>query len=160
MHSFWFQHQREIDAFTFRDIETISCKESPACGWIREKFPRYGRWQNNKTRIGCAHELSSASLVKRREVTFDSGAKIPDQTRLLKFDCSKLHIRLQIRAGHLKELICREKSRQHRRNCKSNRNPHTRSCYRHRCKQRAAAFNRRSFMPVSRKQKGKQRKRR
>ena len=39
--SFWFQHQREIDAFAFRDVETIDRKESPACRWIREKFARY-----------------------------------------------------------------------------------------------------------------------
>ena len=92
--SFGFQHQREIDAFAFRDVETIDCKESPACRWVREKFARNGRWQNDKTWIGCAHELSSATLVQRREKTLNAGAKIPDQTWLLELDRSKLHVRL------------------------------------------------------------------
>jgi predicted 3-demethylubiquinone-9 3-methyltransferase (glyoxalase superfamily) len=61
--SFSFQHQGEIDAFAFSNVETINCKEFPTCGWVREKFGRYGRWQNDKTRIGCAHELSGATLV-------------------------------------------------------------------------------------------------
>src|SRR5882724_12373444 len=92
--SFSFQYQREIDAFAFSDVETINCKEFPACGWVREKFARYGRRQNDKTWIGCAHELSGATLVQRREKTLDAGAKIPDQTRLLELDCSKSHVRL------------------------------------------------------------------
>src|SRR6476659_5676939 len=92
--SFWFQHQREINTFAFRDAETIDRKESPACRWIREKFARYRRWQNDKTWIGCVHELSSAALFQRREKTFDAGAKIPDQAWLLELDRSKLHVRL------------------------------------------------------------------
>ena len=73
--SLWFQHQREIDAFAFRDVETTDCKESPACRRIREKFARNGRWQNDKTWIGCAHELSSATLFQRREKTFERGSE-------------------------------------------------------------------------------------
>ena len=92
--SLWFQHQREIDAFAFRDIETIDCKESPVCRWVRKKFARKGRRQDDKTWIGCAHEFSSTTLVQRREKTLDAGAKIPDQTRLLELDRSKLHVRL------------------------------------------------------------------
>ena len=92
MRSLGFQHQREIDAFAFRDIETIDREESPACRWIREKFARYGRWQNDKTWIGCVHELSSATLFQRREKTLNAGAKIPDQTRLLELDRSKSHV--------------------------------------------------------------------
>ena len=61
--SLWFQHQREIDAFAFRDVETIDRKESPTCRWVREKFACHWRRQNEKTWIGCAHELSSATLV-------------------------------------------------------------------------------------------------
>jgi len=94
MRSFGFQHQREIDALAFRDAETIDRKESPACRWIREKFARDGRWQNDKTWIGCVHELSSAALFQRREKTLNAGARIPDQTRLLELDRSKLHVRL------------------------------------------------------------------
>ena len=90
--SFSFQHQREIDAFAFSDVETIKCKELPACGWVREKLARYGRRQNDKTWIGCAHELSGATLVQRREKTLDAGAKIPHQTRLLELDRSKSHV--------------------------------------------------------------------
>ena len=89
-----FQHQREIDAFAFRDAETVDRKESPAFRWIREKFARCGRWQNDKTWIGCVHELSSVALFQRREKTLNAGAKIPDQTRLLELDRSKLHVRL------------------------------------------------------------------
>ena len=94
MRSFGFQHQGEIDAFAFRDVETIDRKESPGCRWIREKFARFGRWQNDKTGIGFAHELSSAALFQRREKTLNAGAKIPDQTRLLELGRSKLHVRL------------------------------------------------------------------
>src|SRR3954454_24501562 len=57
------QHESKVDALAFSDVETIDCKESPACRWGREEFARYGRRQNNKTRIGCAHELRSATLV-------------------------------------------------------------------------------------------------
>src|SRR5512133_292417 len=109
MCSLGFQHQGEIDAFAFRDVETTGCKEPPAFRWVREKFPRNGRRQNDKTWIGCAHELSSATLVQRREKTLDTGAKIPNQTWLLKLDRSKLHPWLQRRARHLKELIRGEK---------------------------------------------------
>ena len=94
MRSFGFQHQREIDAFAFRDIETTDRKESPVCGWVREKFARNGRRQDDKTWIGCVHELSSAALFQRREKTLNAGAKIPDQTWLLELDRSKLHVRL------------------------------------------------------------------
>ena len=90
--SFWLQHQREIDAFAFRDAETIDRKESPACGWVRKEFARYGCRQDDKTWIGCAHELSSAPLVQRREKAFDTGAKIPDETRFLELHRSKLHV--------------------------------------------------------------------
>src|SRR2546430_11558043 len=80
MCSLGFQHQREIDAFAFRDVETTNCKESPVFRWVGEKFARDGRRQNDKTWIGCTHELSSATLVQRREKTFDAGAKIPDRS--------------------------------------------------------------------------------
>src|SRR5437764_15438818 len=43
MRSLRFQHQREIHAFAFRDIETTDCKESPPFRWVSEKFPRNGR---------------------------------------------------------------------------------------------------------------------
>ena len=145
--SFWFQHQREIDAFAFRDVETIDCKESPACRWIREKFARNGRRQDDKTWIGCAHELSSAALFQRREKTLNAGAKIPDQTWLLEFDRSKLHVRLQRRARHLKELIRGEKPRHHLRHHEGNCDPHTRSCDRDGCEQGAAAFSSRRLEP-------------
>ena len=158
--SFWFQHQREIDALAFRDVETIDCKESPACRWVREKFARNGRRQDDKTWIGCAHELSSAALFQRREKTLNAGAKIPDQTWLLELDRSKLHVRLQRRARHLKELIRGEKPRHHWRHHEGNCDPHTRSCDRDGCEQGAAAFNRRSLVPMPREQKRKQRKRR
>ena len=92
--SLWLQHQGDIDAFAFRDVETTDCKESPAFRWVRENFARHGRRQNDKTWIGCAHELSSATLFQRRRKTLDSGAKIPNQTWLLKLDRSKLHPRL------------------------------------------------------------------
>src|SRR6476660_1276430 len=87
--SFSFQHQREIDAFAFSDVETINCKELPASGRVREKFARYGRRQNDKTWIGCAHELGSAALVQWREKTLNARAKIPDQTWLLEFHRGK-----------------------------------------------------------------------
>ena len=93
--SFWLQHQRKIDAFALGDVETIDCKESPACGWVCEEFARDRRRQNDKTWIGCAHELGSAALFQWREKTLNAGAKIPDQTWLLEFDRSKLHLRLQ-----------------------------------------------------------------
>src|SRR5215469_14017181 len=89
MESLCFQHQREINAFAFRDVEAIDCKESPASWWVREKFAREGRRQNDKTWIGCTHELSSTTLVQRREKTLDTGSKIPDQTWLLELDRSK-----------------------------------------------------------------------
>ena len=111
--SFSFQHEREIGAFAFRDVETTDCKESPAFRWAREKCARHRRWQNDETCTGCAHELNSATLVQRREKTLDAGTKIPDQTWLTKFDRSKLQLRLQRRAGHLKELIRGEKPRHH-----------------------------------------------
>ena len=158
--SLWFQHQREIDAFAFRDVETTDCKESPAFRWVREKFARNGRRQNDKTWIGCAHELSSATLFQRREKTFDAGAKIPNQTWLLELDRSKLHLRLQRRARHLKELIRGEKPRHHWRDHEGKCDPHTRSCDRDGCEQGAAAFNCRSLIPMPREQKRKQRKRR
>src|SRR6266480_1809069 len=158
MCSLGFQHQREIDAFAFRDIETTNRKESPAFRWVGEKFARQWRWQNDKTWIGCAHELSSATLFQRREKTLDAGAKIPDQTWLLELDRGKLHVRLQRRARHLKELIRGEKPRHHCRNHEGNCNPHTRSCDRNSGKQRAAAFNYHSLIPMSREQKRKQRK--
>ncbi len=120
MCSLGFQHQGEIDAFAFRDVETTDCKESPAFRWVGEKFARDGRRQNDKTWIGCVHELSSATLVQRREKTFDAGAKIPNQTWLLKLDRSKLHPWLQRRARHLKELIRGEKPRHHWRNHNGN----------------------------------------
>ena len=94
MRLFWFQHQREIDAFAFRDVETIDCKESPAFRWIGEKFARDGRRENDKAWIGRTHEFGSATLVQGRKKTLNAGAKIPDQTRLLEFDCSKLHLGL------------------------------------------------------------------
>ena len=153
--SFSFQHQGEVDAFPFRDIETIDCKESPVCRWIREKFARNGRRQNDKTWIGCAHELGSAALVQRRKKTLDAGAKILDQTRLLELDRSKLHVRLQRRARRLKELIRGKKPRHHRGNCEGNRYPHTCSCDRDVCEQGSAGFNRRSLVPVPREQKRK-----
>ena len=165
--SFSFQHQREIDAFAFRDVETIDCKESPACRWVCEKFARNGRRQDDKTRIGCAHELSSATLVQRREKTLNAGAKIPDQTWLLELDRSKLHVRLQRLARHLKELIRGEKPRHDWRYHEGNCDPHTRSCDRDGCELEAAAFSRRrrsgdrrSLRPMAREQKRKQRKRR
>ena len=111
--SLWLQHKREIDAFDFRDVETTDCKESPALRWVGEKFARNGGRQNDKTWIGCVNELSSATPVQRREKTFDAGAKIPNQTWLLELDRSKLHVRLQRRARHLKELIRWEKPRHH-----------------------------------------------
>ena len=160
MRSLGFQHQREIDAFAFRDVETTDRKESPACRWVREKFARHGRRQNDKTWIGCAHELSSATLFQRREKTLDAGAKIPDQTWLLELDRSKLHVRLQRRARHLKELIRGEKPRHHWRHHEGKSDPHTRSRDRDGCEQGAAAFNRRSLVPMPREQKRKQRKRR
>src|SRR5436190_24383652 len=101
MCSLGFQHQREIDAFAFRDVETTDCKESPAFRWVDEKFARHGRRQNDKTWIGCAHEFSSATLVQRREKTLNARAKIPDQTWLLELDRSKLHLRLKRRAVHM-----------------------------------------------------------
>jgi len=64
MCSLGFQHQREIDAFAFRDIETTDRKESPAFRWVREKFARHGRRQNDKTWIGSVHELSRATLFQ------------------------------------------------------------------------------------------------
>src|SRR5438094_782787 len=127
MCSLGFQHQREIDAFAFGDVETTDCKESPAFRWVGEKFARHGRRQNDKTWIGCAHELSSATLVQWREKILNAGAKIPDQTWLLELDRSKLHVRLQRRARHLKELIRGEKPLHHRGDREGNCNPHTRS---------------------------------
>src|SRR6266511_229071 len=125
MCSLGFQHQGEIDAFAFRDVETTDCEESPAFGWVCEKFARDGRRQNNKTRIGCAHEFTRATLVQRREKTLDTGPKIPDQTWLLELDRSKLHVRLQRVARHLEELIRGEKPRHHWRKCERNRDPNT-----------------------------------
>src|SRR5205823_13644492 len=58
----------------------------------------------------------------------DLGAKIPDQTWLLELYRSKLHVRLQRFTRYLKELIRREKPRQHRRNHERDRNPDTRNC--------------------------------
>jgi hypothetical protein len=95
MRSLGFQHQREIDAFPFRDVKATDCKESPAFQWVRENFARDSRRQNDETWTSCAHELSSATLLQRREKTFDAGAKIPDQTWLLELDRGKLHLRLQ-----------------------------------------------------------------
>src|SRR4029453_11458419 len=120
MCSLGFQHQGEIDAFAFRDVETTDCKESPAFRWVREKFARNGRRQNDKTRAGYAHELTSATLFQRREKTFDARAKIPNQTWLLEFDRSKLHPWLQRRARYLKELIRGEKPRHDWRNHNGN----------------------------------------
>src|SRR5882724_13562167 len=120
MCSLGFQHQGEIDAFAFGDVETTDCKESPAFRWVGEKFARNGRRQNDKTRAGNVHELSGATLFQRREKTLDAGAKIPNHTWLLELDRSKLHVRLQRRARHLKELIRWEKSRHHWRNNNGN----------------------------------------
>ena len=125
----WLQHQREIDALAFRDVETIDGKESPASRWVRKKFARNGRRQDDETWIGCAHELSSAALFQRREKTLNAGAKIPDQTGLLEFDRSKLHVRLQRRARHLKELICGKKPRHHWRHHQCDYDPNTRSSH-------------------------------
>ena len=164
-HSFSFQHQREIDLFAFRDVETTDCKESPASRWVREKFARNVCRQDDKTWIGCAHELSSVPLVQRREKTLNTGAKIPDQTRLLELDHSKLHARLQSRARYLKELIRGEKPHQHWRNHDGNCNPHTRGCDRDRRELGAPDVSRRrrlgdrgSLAPMTREQKRKQRK--
>src|SRR5580765_8304568 len=155
MRSFGFQHQGEIDAFAFRDVETIDCKESPAFRWVREKFARNGRRQDDKTWIGCAHELGSTALVQRREKTLNAGAKIPDQTWLLELDPSKLHVRPQRFARHLKKLIRGKKPRHHWRHHEGNCDPHTRSCDRDGCERKAVAFNCRSFVPVPREQKRK-----
>src|SRR4029077_13305135 len=161
MCSLGFQHQGEIDAFAFRDVETIDCKESPACRWVREKLARNRRRQNNKTWIGCAHELSSATLVQRREKTLDTGAKIPDQTWFLEVDRSKVHVRLQRFARHLKELIRGGKPLHHWWDHEGNCDPHTRSCDRDGCEQGAAAVScrrsgdRRSLRPMAREQKRK-----
>src|SRR5215211_809770 len=111
--SLWLQHKGEIDAFAFGDVETTDCKESPASRRVREKFARQRRRQNDKTWIGYAHEFRSATLFQWCKKAFDAGAKIPDQTWLLELDGSKLHIRLQRRARHLKELIRWEKPRDH-----------------------------------------------
>src|SRR5437667_3837185 len=156
MCSLGFQHQGEIDAFAFRDVETTNCKESPAFRWVGENFACDGRRQDDKTWIGCAHELSSATLVQRREETLNAGAKIPDQTWFLELDRSKLHVRLQRRTRHLKELIRGEKPRHHWRHHEGNCNPHTRSCDRG-SKEGAAAFNCHSLIPMPREQKRKQR---
>src|SRR6266567_828782 len=127
MCSLGFQHQREIDAFAFRDVETTDCKESPVSRWVGEKFARHDRRQNDKTWIGSAHELDGATLFQRREKTFDARAKIPDQTWLLELDGSKLHVRLQRRARHLKELIRGEKPRHHWWNKQRNSDQNTRN---------------------------------
>ena len=153
-----FQHQREIDAFAFRDIETTDCKESPAFRRVREKFARDGRRQNDKTWIRCVHELSSAMPVQRREKTFDAGAKIPNQTWFLELDRSKLHPRLQRRARYLKELIRGEKSRHHWRDREGKCDPRTRSYDRDGSEHGAAAFNCRSLIPMPCQQKREQRK--
>src|SRR5205823_9288082 len=128
MRSLRFQHQREIHAFAFRDIETTDCKESPPFRWVSEKFARNRRPKGDKTWTSSAHELSSAMLIQRCEKTLDAGAKIPDQTWLLELYRSKLHVRLQRFTRYLKELIRREKPRQHRRNHERDRNPDTRNC--------------------------------
>src|SRR4029077_17376231 len=159
--SFSFQHQREIDLFAFRDVKTIDCEESPAFRWVREKFARSRRRQDDKPWTGCAHELSSATLVQRREKTLNAGAKIPDQTWLLELNRSKLHVRLQRLARHLKELIRGEKPRHDLRHHEGNCDPHTCSCDRDASEQGAAAFSRRrsgdrrSLRPMAREQKCK-----
>ena len=75
-------------------LKPLTVKNRQLAGWVCEKFGRNGRRQDDKTWIGCAHELSSATLVQRREKTLNAAAKIPDQTRLLELDRSKLHVRL------------------------------------------------------------------
>jgi hypothetical protein len=57
-------------------------------------FASDARGQDDKPWTGGIHELSSATLFQRRKKTLDAGAKIPDQTWLLKLDRSKLHFRL------------------------------------------------------------------
>src|SRR5262245_29364102 len=98
MCSLGFQHECEIDAFAFRDVEAADCKESPVLRWGRKKFARAGGRQNNKTWIGCVHEFSGATLFQRRQKTLDARTKIPHQAWLLEFDRGKLHVPLERRA--------------------------------------------------------------
>src|SRR4030095_11623384 len=130
---FRLKHEREIDALAFRDIKAAHRKESPALRWVCEKCPGNGRRQNDEARTGHANKLDSTTRFQRREKTFHARAKIPDQTWLLELDRSKLHIRLQRRVRHLKELICGKEPRHHRREGERNCDPSTPSSHGYVC---------------------------
>src|SRR5437870_12648335 len=57
MRSFWLQHERKIDMFSFRDVETACRKHFPGLRMVRENRPDQRGWHNHKTRPCFRHKL-------------------------------------------------------------------------------------------------------
>src|SRR5438128_10453016 len=96
MRSFWLQHERKIDMFSFRDVETACRKHFPSLRMVREKRPDQRGWHNHKTRPWFRHKLHRAVAVHQRKETVYAASEIPEKTWLVEFLLTKLNVRLQL----------------------------------------------------------------
>src|ERR1051326_1978990 len=115
MGSVWFDHECKIDAFAFRYVKAAGREKSPVWRSVLKHLTGNRHRQDDKPWPGAIHEFGSATLSQRREKAVHPRAKIPDETRLFEFDRGKLHVRRQRSAAYLKQLICREKPCNNRR---------------------------------------------
>src|SRR2546423_6380493 len=76
--------------------------------------------QDQESRARLFHEVAGSFRIKRRHPAVDARAKIPDQTRFMKVEGCKFHLRFQITSRLLIKLRSREKWRGERRDKESN----------------------------------------